>query len=80
LVFWAKELDKAGGNLNKIIDVFANSEESKDLYGIINNDTIGTVVNSMYNALFGRDAEPEAPGKPNYYVRILPKAKSPPAT
>jgi len=26
----------------------------------------------MYNALFGRDAEPEAPDKPdNYYVRIF---------
>lgn len=57
LVWWATELDKSGGDLAKIIEAFAASAESQTLHGSINNGTIATVVNGIYNALFGRDAE-----------------------
>jgi len=55
LVFWAKELDKAGGNLNGIIEAFANSAESRALYGaVIDSSNIDTVITGIYQALFNR--------------------------
>jgi hypothetical protein len=65
LIYWAERLDATGGNLTKIIEAFANSAESQALYGTINSSNISTVVNGIYNALFGRDAEA---GGLNYYV------------
>jgi len=47
-----------------MIEAFADSKESTALYGPINNDTIGNVVDAMYQALFGRKAE--AAGKREY--------------
>lgn len=65
LLYWAARLDARAGNLNEIIEAFANSAESQALYGTINSSNISTVVNSTYNALFGRSAE--AAGL-SYYV------------
>jgi len=65
LIYWAARLEGSGGNLNEIINAFANSAESQTLYGPINSSTISGVVTSMYEALFGR--APEAAGLA-YYV------------
>jgi hypothetical protein len=65
LIYWAERLDATGGNLTEIIEAFANSAESQALYGTINSSNISTVVNGIYNALFGRNAEAEGL---NYYV------------
>jgi hypothetical protein len=66
LIYWAERLDATGGNLTEIIEDFAaNSEEYQALYGTINSGNISNVVNGIYNALFGRDAEA---GGLNYYV------------
>jgi hypothetical protein len=57
LLYWAGRLNGTGGNLNEIIEAYANSDESRALYGTINSDNIGTVVDSIYVALFNRRAE-----------------------
>jgi len=65
LIYWASRLDANGGNLTDIIEAFANSAESRALYGPINNSNISSVVTSIFWALFNR-----APGQAglNYYV------------
>ena len=65
LIYWAERLYRSGGNLSEIIEAFANSAESQALYGTINSSNISTVVNGIYNALFGRDAEA---GGLSYYI------------
>jgi hypothetical protein len=65
LLYWAARLGVGGGNLNAIIEAFANSAESQALYGTINSSNISTVVNGIYDALFGRNAEAEGL---SYYV------------
>lgn len=65
LIYWAGKLDEAGGNQNAIIAAFSTSAESTTLYGTIDSSNIGTVVDSIYTALFGRVAD--AGGKA-YYV------------
>jgi len=65
LIYWGGRLNSSGGNLGDIIEAFANSAESQALYGTINSSNISNVVNSIYNALFGRNAEAEGL---NYYV------------
>jgi hypothetical protein len=65
LIWWARELDRNGGNLNAIIDAFASSPESQALYGTIDSTTIPTVVNDLYLALLARNAEP---GGRDWYV------------
>ncbi len=59
LVYWAKALDWAGSNQSRfyqVVDAFANSAESKALYG---SGSTSDVINAIYKAAFGRDAEPE---------------------
>jgi hypothetical protein len=65
LIYWAGRLDNAGGSFAEIIEAYANSAESQALYGTINSGNISTVVNGIYYALFGRNAEA---GGLNYYV------------
>lgn len=65
LVYWASRLDAAGGSLSGIIDAFATSAEAQALYGTINANTIGNVVDAIYQALFNR--APDAAGK-QFYV------------
>jgi len=57
LLYWAEALDKGSGDLAAIIEAFANSEEARALYGSIDGSSIVAVVNGIYHALFGRDAE-----------------------
>ncbi|MBW1975141.1 MAG: hypothetical protein JRI45_06165 [Deltaproteobacteria bacterium] len=64
LVYWAQRLDLAGGNLDQIIDAFATSEEANALYGEINEDTIGDVIDAIYQAAFNR--APDDAGKQFY--------------
>lgn len=55
LRYWAEQAEAAGGNLSHIIDAFAASPEAVGLYGsVINDTTIGGVVDSLYLALFNR--------------------------
>ncbi|MEM2592688.1 MAG: DUF4214 domain-containing protein, partial [Thermofilaceae archaeon] len=77
LVYWATRLDAAGGDLRAIIEAFANSEESRSLYGTITKDNIADVVKSIYRALFNRD--PEDAGL-NYYVNGFKDGKFTAAT
>lgn len=65
LLYWADLLQQNGGNLNQIIEAFADSNESRALYGTINSSNISTVVNNLYRTLFSRDADT---GGRAYYV------------
>jgi len=70
LVYWAKALDWAGSDKNKfyaVIDSFANSAESQALYG---GKSISDVINAIYNAAFGRNAET---GGLNYWTNAINK-------
>jgi hypothetical protein len=58
LLYWAGRLAATNGNLNEIIEAYANSAESQALYGPINSGNISNVINAIYRALFNRDAEP----------------------
>ena len=64
LEFWTERLDAEGGNLDAMIDAFGNSAETESLYGEINAETIGEVIDSIYQSLFGR--APDAAGKQFY--------------
>lgn len=64
MLFWAQRTDAAGGNLQQVINAFANSAEAQSLYGSINASTIGAVIDSIYQALFGRG--PDAGGRKFY--------------
>lgn len=68
LLYWAKTLDSQGGNLAAIIDSFANSAEAvqlffpgstgSSLYSLIKTSAdIGSVIDKLYQALFGRPAD-----------------------
>lgn len=63
--FWAQALDSANGNLNSIINAFANSQEAARLFfpnatqgqtlnSLVNGSNIGTVVDGIFQALFNR--------------------------
>lgn len=65
LRYWAQRMDAAGGDQAAVIDAFASSAEAQALYGEINNDTIGTVIDAIYQALYNR--APDAGGK-QFYV------------
>ena len=74
LIYWAGRLNASNGNLNEIIDAFANSTESQGLYGTINSSSISNVVNNIYLALFNRNADE---GGRNYYVNNFNAGKFP---
>lgn len=57
LEYWAGQLDSVAGNLNAIIDAFANSEEANSLYG---SSTYSQRISNIYQQLLGR--QPEADG------------------
>lgn len=59
LKYWAEQIDKAGGNPNAVITAFGTSPEAQELYGDIDADTIGDVIDAVYQAAFGRAAEQE---------------------
>ena len=63
--YWAGLIDAAGGDQTEAIKAFADSEESAALYGPIDLNTIGSVIDAIYEALFS--VEPDAEGK-QFYV------------
>jgi hypothetical protein len=65
LIYWAERLNSSTGNLTEIIGAYANSPEAQALYGTINSNNIGNVVDSIYMALFHRHSETEGL---NYYI------------
>ena len=69
LRYWSERLVANGGDVNELINAFANSPESVALYGPINNATIGNVVDSMYLGMFGR--LPDAAGKAFYVAGFI---------
>ncbi|KAF0280920.1 DUF4214 domain-containing protein [Spiribacter aquaticus] len=62
LAYWSVLLDQEDGNLDNIIEAFANSEESQNRYGDLGN---ADKVTSIYQSLFDRD--PDHTGL-NFYV------------
>ncbi|WP_462381141.1 DUF4214 domain-containing protein [Pseudomonas sp. Marseille-QA0892] len=56
LAFWAKSLEDNGGNVNAILNDFGNSPEYTQRFSGLDD---ATLVNNLYQQLFGRDAEPE---------------------
>ncbi|MDD2690930.1 MAG: hypothetical protein PHX69_03990 [Simplicispira sp.] len=59
LTYWAEQIDAANGNIEAAIQAFSTQEEALELYGEINEDTIGDVIDQIYFAAFGRYAEQE---------------------
>ncbi|HKL27281.1 MAG TPA: DUF4214 domain-containing protein, partial [Desulfuromonadales bacterium] len=55
LKYWAERLDAEGGNLDAIIDAFGTSAEAEELFGGMTNEA---TVNTLYNQMFDRDADP----------------------
>mgnify|MGYP000243906547 CR=1 FL=1 len=60
LEYWAERLADADGDLDAVIDAFANSAEAQARYGPINDDTISEVISAIYDGLFER--APDADG------------------
>jgi len=56
-IWWADYLATHGGSLAAIIEAFANSDESRALYGEINSGNIAAVIDAIYQALFNRQAD-----------------------
>ncbi|CAG9271009.1 conserved hypothetical protein [Paraburkholderia unamae] len=69
LVYWANQLDQAGGDLNSIINAFGNSQESIALYG---GGNLYAEVNQIYQTLFGRAADTVGA---NWYVEQIATGK-----
>ncbi len=54
LAFWVDYLDEHNGNLDAVADAFANSAESRALYGEITEQNVSQFVIDLYGALFDR--------------------------
>ncbi|MCZ6829738.1 MAG: DUF4214 domain-containing protein [Gammaproteobacteria bacterium] len=65
LAFWAGRLDEEGGNLDAIIDAFANSAEYDERFGDLGGIEL---VTNLFQQLFGRDPDP---GGLEFYVTSL---------
>ena len=65
LAYWSVRLDEENGNLDEIIEAFANSEESQKRYGDLGNEE---KISSIYQSLFGRDTDDAGL---NYYLDQL---------
>jgi hypothetical protein len=59
LAFWTTQLAERGGDIALIAESFANTEESRALYGDINEKSVTDFINTMYEGLFNRAAEQE---------------------
>ena len=59
LAFWADTLELNNGNIQAILGDFGNSAEYVQRFGSMDDTTL---VNNLYQQLFGRDAEPEGFG------------------
>jgi hypothetical protein len=67
--FWANKLNQVNGDLNDIIDAFANSAESQALYGGLGDSA---KINKIYQQVFGRNADS---GGLEYYTEALKNGK-----
>ena len=56
LAHWALELEKAGGNILKIVNAFGNSPEYLSLVDDLSEEEL---INSLFQQAFGRDANDE---------------------
>jgi hypothetical protein len=65
LLYWSSYLHAVGGDTTEMVAAFANSNEAMARYGEITAANIAQVVDDIYQAAFGRDAEPA--GR-RYYV------------
>ena len=57
-LFWAKQIDLAGGDNTAVINAFANSQESLALFGPITSANISQVVTLFYLRDFNRLPDP----------------------
>ena len=69
LLFWSQWLDEHQGDLSDMVEAFADSEESEELYGEINGDNIDDVITKIYEAAFNR--EPDQGGLEYYHDGFL---------
>ena len=65
LAFWVQQLQAANGDLGVIIQAFGESEEFAERYGGSDN---ATLINNIYQNLFGRNADP---GGLAFYLQLL---------
>jgi len=65
LNYWAGQLDKQGGSLSSIIDAFANSQESKALYG---GSDVSSTITKIYQQVLNR--APDQGGLSWYSLQI----------
>lgn len=65
LKYWAERIDQAGGDAQAVVSAFATSPEAVALYGTIDDTTIGSVIDKIYDALF--NTTPDDAGK-KFYV------------
>lgn len=57
LRYWAEQINAAGGNPNAVITAFGTSPEATALYGAVTAETIGNVIEAIYQAAFNRPAD-----------------------
>jgi len=57
LSYWHDQLAQQGGDLTRIAEAFANSEESLALYGTIDQTNVDAFINTLYEGLFDRQAD-----------------------
>jgi hypothetical protein len=65
LDFWATVVDAHGGDMSVIVQDFGNAPEYQERFGNLDNNTL---VNNLYQQMFGRDAEN---GGLNFWVGLL---------
>ena len=58
LKYWADQIEASGGDASAVVSAFANSPESQALYSTIDTNTIGSVIDAIYLALFNRAPDP----------------------
>lgn len=59
LDFWVEYLEDQNGSLEQIVDAFANSNESRTLYGELNDTNISQFLIDLYGSLFNRAIDSE---------------------
>lgn len=59
LSYWKQKLEISGGDLSAIIEAFANSQESSELWGEVNSSNIESFIHDVYSVLFARNADSE---------------------
>ncbi|MBR9827706.1 MAG: DUF4347 domain-containing protein [Oceanospirillales bacterium] len=57
MAYWRGQLEQQNGDLDGIVDAFATSAESQDLYGDISNTSVSGFIGDLYQALFDRVPE-----------------------